>query len=59
MQPIIAAVQDNQTTVKGAFGLVLGFSVEPLLPWMSAIVFILTATSLIFDLRKKWRNRNK
>lgn len=59
MQPFFAAVQDNQTTLKGAGGFILGISVEPLLPWMSAIVFILTATSLAFDLRKKWRNRNK
>lgn len=59
MQPVIAAVQEHQTSLKGAVGLTLGLSLEPLLPWMSAIVFILTAVNLLLDLRKKLRNRNK
>jgi len=59
MQPIIAAAQENQTTLKGAIGLIFGLSIEGVLPWLSAIVFILTATNVALDLHKKWKNRDK
>ena len=59
MQPVIAAVQENQTTIKGATGLVFGLTIEGVLPWLSAVVFVLTAINVALDLRKKWKNRDK
>lgn len=59
MQPIIAVAQEHQTTVKGAAGLIIGFSIEDVLPWLSAIVFILTAINVALDLHRKWKNRDK
>jgi hypothetical protein len=59
MQPVIAAAQEHQTTLKGTFGLIFGLSIEGVLPWLSAVVFVLTAINIALDLHKKWKNRGK
>lgn len=45
--------REHPSLVKGAFGLTLGFSIEKLLPWLSAIVFLLTIANLSIELARK------